>query len=224
MSALRIPSAGRDLAARLFAPASPSGAAVVFIHGWRSTQEAYAARAQPLVDRLGITCITFDLGGHGRSTGDLANLAAEDHVADAAAAYDCLAAAAGVDPGRIGVCGASYGANIAVRLSAVRAVQRLVLRAPALPEDRAGLDELRAFTGPTLVVESSGTRSSARRRSGLTWLRRAGRSTAPSMRRTPCRHRRRMPPLSPCCWNGSPISDRRDWSVTVRRPVLRCTR
>ena len=45
--------------------------------------------------------------------------------------------------------------NIAVRLSAVRAVQRLVLRAPALPEDRAGLDELRAFTGPTLVVESS---------------------------------------------------------------------
>ena len=155
MSALRIPSTGRDLAARIFAPASPSGAAVVFIHGWRSTQEGYAARAQPLVDRLGITCITFDLGGHGRSTGDLANLAAEDHVADAAAAYDCLAASAGVDPGRIGVCGASYGANVAVRLSAVRAVQRLVLRAPALPEDRAGLDEMRAFTGPTLVVESS---------------------------------------------------------------------
>jgi dienelactone hydrolase len=155
MPTLRIPSAGRDLAARLFTPPNPDGAAALFIHGWRSSKEGYTARVQPLVDRLGVTCLTFDLGGHGHSTGELAGLSPEDHVTDAVSAYDRLAAVAGIDPDRIGVCGASYGANIAVRLSAVRAVSCLVLRAPALPADRAGLDELRDFTGPTLIVESS---------------------------------------------------------------------
>jgi pimeloyl-ACP methyl ester carboxylesterase len=155
VSELSIPSSGRNLAALLFTPASRNGAAVLFIHGWRSSKDGYTARVRPLVDRLGITCLTFDLGGHGHSTGDRADLSARDHVDDATAAYDHLVAAAGVDPGRIGVCGASYGAHVAVLLSAVRAVQCLVLRAPALPTHGIGLDQLRAFAGPTLVIESS---------------------------------------------------------------------
>lgn len=51
-------------------------------------------------------------------------------------AYDALRGAEGVDPARIGVCGASYGGFLAALLSGLRDPKRLLIRAPALyPDD-----------------------------------------------------------------------------------------
>ena len=88
------------------------------------------------------------------------------------AAYDELASAPGVDPTRIGVCAASYGAYLSVLLTAFRPVNRMLLRAPALYADDCfdrGLSERRPgdpttaqtplahlalFPGPVTIVES----------------------------------------------------------------------
>jgi pimeloyl-ACP methyl ester carboxylesterase len=156
MTELSIPVDERMLSGRLYRP-RPRGA-LLFIHGHGSSQRGYAERARAVSARLGLTCLTFDLGGHGNSTGDRAHLTPDDHLIDTTAAYDRLAGTSDVDPARIGVCGASYGAYLACMLIAVRPVRRLLLRAPALPADTSGpqvaLDNLRAFDGGTLVLES----------------------------------------------------------------------
>jgi hypothetical protein len=122
---------------------------------------------------LGVTCLTFDLGGHGDSTGNLAELSRSDHLEDLTAAYDWLKSATGVDPTRIGVCGASYGAFITCLLIGKRPVKRLLLRAPWLYDDEksrgslekqqeklselastTALRNLQNFGGRTLVLES----------------------------------------------------------------------
>ena len=79
---------------------------------------------------------------------------------------------ADVEPSRVGVCGASYGAYLSVLLSAERPVARLLLRAPALYADDsldavlaapsggehvglpAFVHALRALPMPVLLVES----------------------------------------------------------------------
>ena len=154
MSEIRIPSGNRRLAARLFEPAgAETGGGLLFIHGRGSNQLGYAARAEEASRKLGLTCLTFDLGGHGRSTVEGAELTLKDHLGDAIAAYDCLHSAASVDHDRIGVCGASYGGHLACLLLSSRQVKRLLLRAPAQPSEDA-LRNLRAFQGPTLILES----------------------------------------------------------------------
>jgi hypothetical protein len=95
------------------------------------------------------------------------------HFGEVLAAYDLLAARPTVDPERIGVCGASYGAYLTALLTAERPAARLLLRAPALLADddfdtpivsRTGrwggdrskaLERLRRYDGPVLVVESA---------------------------------------------------------------------
>jgi uncharacterized protein len=87
-------------------------------------------------------------------------------------AYDALRAADGVDPARIGVCGASYGGYLAALLCGLRDPKRLFIRAPALyPDDwldlplgargeRPGvphsqaLEAIARFAGEVLVLES----------------------------------------------------------------------
>jgi uncharacterized protein len=103
-------------------------------------------------------CLTFDFGGHGASEGNLAELGLNDHLADLVAAFDELARRDDVDESRIGVAEASYGAYLAARLVTLRPVKRLLLRAPALPEESGPgsdvLTGLREFAGEILVVES----------------------------------------------------------------------
>ena len=167
-------SAGLDLAGTLFEPAGAAGApGILFVHGLRSDQDGYRERARAAVERLGAVAVTFDLGGHGRSGGDLAGLTARTHLGDVLAAYDLLASRPTVDPERIGVCGASYGAYLTALLTAERPAARLLLRAPALLADddfdtpveaRAArwgggpsraLEQLARYDGPVLVVESA---------------------------------------------------------------------
>lgn len=108
--------------------------AVLFIHGWTSSEKSYITRAQA-VTKIGYSCLTFNLRGHGASDGDLQYLSRQDHLTDCIAAYDFLASQQNVDTHSIHVVGASYGGYMATLLSARRNVASLVLRAPALYPD-----------------------------------------------------------------------------------------
>ncbi|MGH9280642.1 MAG: alpha/beta hydrolase family protein [Acidimicrobiales bacterium] len=167
-------SGDRTLAGSIVRPAAPSPAApgLLFVHGLRSTQNGYRDRAQAAATALGVTGLTFDLSGHGRSTGNLAELRPVDHLDDIVAACDMLLGA-GVDAERVGVCAASYGAFLSCLLVARRKVRRLLLRAPGLYGDEVlgvalaqplrsrtpagrseALEALAQFDGEVMILES----------------------------------------------------------------------
>lgn len=167
---MRIHSGNTTLAADLVTPAEPSGAGLLFVHGYGSNRRRQTLRATEVSQRLGHTGLAVDLSGHGDSPGDLRQCTRQDHLRDVVAGYDALAAAEDVE--RIGVCAASYGAYLSCLLLGERRIERLLLRAPALyidaegpdPESRqhlralidtnAALANLAAFDGDTLVLES----------------------------------------------------------------------
>jgi len=167
-------SAALDLAGTLFEPEGVALApGLLFVHGLWSDQGGYGERAVAAGERLGAVCLTFDLAGHGRSGGTLADLSARTHLGDVLAAYDLLVSQPSVDTGRIGVCAASYGAYLTSLLSAERPTRRLLLRAPALYADgdfdtpvgertaaqdggpSVALERLAAYDGDVLIVESA---------------------------------------------------------------------
>ena len=169
---LAIASEDRELAATVVGAAAPSGAGVLLVHGLGSSRATNLERAEALAGSHGATCLTVDLGGHGDSTGRLTQVTPRQNLADVVAAYDALASEPGVDPERIGVCAASYGAYLTVLLTAFRPVDRMLLRAPALYTDdcfdrvlgkrRFGdpdsaptpLAHLALFRGEVMIVES----------------------------------------------------------------------
>lgn len=169
---LSFTSDDRTLAATVVSTESPSGAAVLFVHGLGSSRLTNVDRAHALTRAQSTTCLAVDLGGHGDSTGRLTSMTPRQNLADVVAAYDALSSVPDIDPARIGVCAASYGAYLAVLLSALRPVARMLLRAPALYADecfdlglaqrRPGdpttaatpLAHLALFPGPVTLVES----------------------------------------------------------------------
>lgn len=146
---------------------------MLFVHGQGSSQRGYMDRAAAVTERLGATCLTFDLSGHGESDGDRTTLTPRDHMEDALRAFDALVRSPGVEPDRVGVCAASYGAYIAALLLGERDVRSALVRAPALYSDAdldrpdpnrlsteetvesaAALRAVAAYDGPLLIVES----------------------------------------------------------------------
>ncbi|MGB8021075.1 MAG: alpha/beta fold hydrolase [Candidatus Nanopelagicales bacterium] len=125
----------RVLAGTLVSSDAPSGAAVLFVHGLGSSRATNVERAEAVSRRCAATCLAIDLGGHGDSAGRLTAMTPRRNLADVVAAYDALVSVPGVDPARIGVCAASYGAYLSVLLTALRPVNRMLLRAPALYAD-----------------------------------------------------------------------------------------
>ncbi len=172
---VRLPSRGLSLAATVVTPApgGASGAGVLLVHGLGSDRLTNVERALQLADRLGMTCLAVDLAGHGASPGRLSEVTPRQNLDDVVAAFDALCGSA-VDPGRVAVAAASYGAYLSVLLSEQRHVARLVLRAPALytddslhrplgrrerprPGGAAGTRAVRVlgrYPRPVLVVES----------------------------------------------------------------------
>lgn len=123
------------LTGTLVSPENKSnGKAVLFIHGWESSQEGYIPRAQALA-ALGFTCLTFNLPGHGTSEGDMKTLTRREYLDCTISAYDYLANQEQVHKEYVGVVGASFGAYLGALLTKERLVQWLVLRAPANYED-----------------------------------------------------------------------------------------
>lgn len=146
------------LAGTVVTAGAPSGTAVLFVHGLGSSRATNIERAQAVVTATGATCLAIDLGGHGDSSGRLTQMTPRQNLADVVAAHDLLASVPGVEPGRIGVCAASYGAYLSILLSALRPVNRMLLRAPALYGDDCfdlGLGQRRygdPTTAPTLLA------------------------------------------------------------------------
>ena len=131
-------SVGKEAAisGTLFTPDSieKSCPAVLFIHGWSSNESGYRTRAESLV-RLGYICLTFDLIGHGHSSGSIETVTLKENIDAAVAAYDFLASQEGVDNNTISIVGTSYGGYLAAILPSKREVKSLVLRVPAIYED-----------------------------------------------------------------------------------------
>jgi uncharacterized protein len=169
---------GRRLYGTIFPPGEAGESprpGILFAHGLLSDQSGHRIRAQVVARELDVTCLTFDFSGHGEHglPDELEILTPEDHLADLCAAYDELAGLSFVQPAKIGLCAASYGAFIATLLTRNRPVARLLLRAPAMYGDEeyrkpVGLgqqsranatasmltESLAAFSGEVLILVS----------------------------------------------------------------------
>jgi pimeloyl-ACP methyl ester carboxylesterase len=103
---------------------------VVLVHMLQRSRRDWDLLASRLAAG-GIGALTFDLRGHGESLGS-----AEDHeamVRDVKAARRYLGTRLDVDPGRIGLAGASLGASLAALAAAEDATFRsLALLSPSL--------------------------------------------------------------------------------------------
>ncbi len=169
--------AGRMLAATICTPArqvnGESQQGIVFVHGLGSNRRGYVEYGERAAAQLGASCMAVDLGGHGLSPWEASDISPAEHLQDVLAAWDELTARYGADPGRIGVCGSSYGACLAALAVQHRKVARLLLRAPTIVVDddlarplrlrsrdrdpasaSVLLGGLNRFHAPALVVES----------------------------------------------------------------------
>ena len=104
--------------------------AVIISHGLGGNQSSRMNLAAVLCEH-GFTCLTFDLRGHGKSSGSLKKLSLADFLDDHVAAYDFLLGQSDVDVEKIGLVSSSMGAYLSILLSAKRKVAWMVLRAPA---------------------------------------------------------------------------------------------
>jgi len=151
-SAITFTSEGLTLEGVLHQPGSASGlfpAAVVChphpLYGGDMNNNVVAAVCQALVE-AGIAALRFNFRGVGRSEGKYAGGLGER--ADAAAALAYLRQLPGVDEGKVGIIGYSFGANVALaaadeRLAAVTAI--------SLPSFGQALPDL-TIRCPTLLV------------------------------------------------------------------------
>jgi hypothetical protein len=134
-SGVRIRVDRRHIAGKLLSPddeARPREA-LLFVHGWGSTQRRSIGEARGAVD-AGFTCLAFNLRGHARTRAQRETVTRAQNLRDVIAAYDLLASLPGMSD-RVGVVGTSYGGYLATLLSTERTVRRLALRVPALYKD-----------------------------------------------------------------------------------------
>jgi dienelactone hydrolase len=125
---------GVSLAATWYEPGTRSAPAVVLVHMLHKNRHDWEAVASRLASE-GIGALALDLRGHGESSGTLPEGEAADYsvlVRDVTAARKYLASRGDVVPSRIGIAGASIGANLAVlEASADPAVASVALLSPS---------------------------------------------------------------------------------------------
>ncbi|MBT2323755.1 prolyl oligopeptidase family serine peptidase [Variovorax paradoxus] len=173
------PGAGTDATAAAPPLRKP---ALLLLPGWEesSCDPHYSVLLAELRD-MGWACRCVDLSDPSAPNRPRETATRDDHLQEALAACDALAGDPAVDLGALAVVGISYGGYLAALLSAMRPVQRLAMRAPALyrdedwhtpktqldkedlsvyrlkrlrAQDNRALAACAAFQGDALVVES----------------------------------------------------------------------
>jgi dienelactone hydrolase len=126
---------GVSLAATWYEPGARSAPAVILVHMLHKSRRDWESVASRLASE-GIGALAFDLRGHGESTGSLQAGETPDYTAlvrDITAARRYLASRPDVLQSRIGIAGASIGANLAVlEASADAGIASLALLSPSL--------------------------------------------------------------------------------------------
>lgn len=121
---------GVSLAGTFFEAQNRPAAGVVLVHMLGRSKDDWTAMADRL-QRAGLNVLTVDLRGHGQSDGSASALGVM--AGDVRAAVEWLQARPGVRPDRIGLAGASLGANLALAVAAaVPSVRALALLSPSL--------------------------------------------------------------------------------------------
>lgn len=139
---------GQTLRGTIFYPkeVKEKNPAILFIHGWMSSEKNYLERAEALT-KLGFVCLTFSMRGHGKSDGDIKKQTRQDFLNDVLAAYDFLVGQKNIDSNNINVVGASFGAYLAALVSQKRSVKNLAFRVPANYPDESFNDVQFNFSG-----------------------------------------------------------------------------
>jgi dienelactone hydrolase len=149
---------GVSLAATWYEPSGRS-AAVILVHMLHKSRRDW----EPVASRLaseGIGALTLDLRGHGESSGTVPEGDAADYsvlIRDLIAARRYVATRSDVQPSRIGIAGASIGANLAVlESSADGAVASLALLSPTADYRGLRIDAAmkKYGTRPVLLIAS----------------------------------------------------------------------
>ncbi len=126
---------GVSLAATWYEPNARAAPAVILVHMLHRSRHDWEAVATRLASD-GIGALTIDLRGHGESSGSLQGAETPDYTAlvrDVAAARRYLSSRTDVLQSRVGVAGASLGANLAVLEAAANpAIASIALLSPSL--------------------------------------------------------------------------------------------
>lgn len=131
MEKINFQSKGQRVDGTLFIPNNTKrNPGVIFFHGLGSNEKRYLPMAETLCAK-GFTVLTFNFRGHANVNAE-DNITAHDGISDGLAAYDFFVKQKGVDPNRIGLCGSSFGAVVAIHVAEKRKVESILLRAPAL--------------------------------------------------------------------------------------------
>ncbi|PJE96442.1 alpha/beta hydrolase [Streptomyces carminius] len=127
-----------SLFGRIMLPAERSARrhpAVIMLSGDgpKGTRSLSWVNLPPLLAERGIASFVFDFEGLGRSEGERRNLTVDKAVVNFRAAFSVFARQDGVDSGRIGVFGSSFGGTVALLCpDIVNRARALGLKSPAL--------------------------------------------------------------------------------------------
>jgi dienelactone hydrolase len=148
---------GVTLAATWYEPSSRPAPAVILVHMLNRSRKEWDAFAQRLASE-GIGALAFDLRGHGESTAAPPAAAGQSEYAsmvqDVRAARRYLAQRSDVQQSRVGVIGASIGANLAaLEASADGTIASLAFLSPSVEYRGLRMTEaVRKIKRPMLLV------------------------------------------------------------------------
>lgn len=113
-------SQGQELFGVLHLPETAPAPAVLMCHGFTGhkaeTHRLFVSTARDFCQH-GLAVLRFDFRGSGDSAGEFRDMTISSEIADAAAAFEFLAARSEVDPQRIAVLGLSLGGCVAACLA-----------------------------------------------------------------------------------------------------------
>jgi esterase/lipase len=124
--------------------------AVIYLHGFSATRQAFAPTAELIADALGANLFETRLAGHGHVKQPMAHFHAEDWLDDAAEALT-IGARIG---NKVVVIGTSTGATLALAMAnhpAIRNVSALILISPNFAPADANAQLLTGPAGPLIA-------------------------------------------------------------------------